>query len=46
MESFIGFMNTPILKAKKGSRIMLYNDKEYEEGKSIARDGRLNIIRV
>ena len=32
---FIGFMNTPILKAKKGSNEMLfYNDGEYEEWKS------------
>ena len=32
---FIGFMNTPILKAKKGSNEMLfYNDGEYDEWKS------------
>lgn len=31
---FIGFMNTPILKAKKGSQtIVFYNDGEYEEWK-------------
>jgi DNA topoisomerase II len=33
---FIGFMNTPILKANKGSQtLMFYNDGEYEEWKSI-----------
>lgn len=32
---FIGFMNTPILKAKKGSQeLKFYNDGEYEEWKS------------
>ncbi len=32
---FIGFMNTPILKAKKGGNEMLfYNDGEYDEWKS------------
>jgi DNA topoisomerase-2 len=31
---FIGFMNTPILKAKKGSQeLKFYNDGEYEEWK-------------
>ena len=35
IENFIGFMNTPILKAKKGSKeIMFYNDGEYEAWKS------------
>ena len=33
---FIGFMNTPILKAKKGStEILFYNDGEYEEWKKL-----------
>uniref|UniRef100_A0A6C0JDQ4 DNA topoisomerase (ATP-hydrolyzing) n=1 Tax=viral metagenome TaxID=1070528 RepID=A0A6C0JDQ4_9ZZZZ len=33
--NFIGFMNTPILKAKKGTRTLLfYNEGEYEEWKS------------
>jgi DNA topoisomerase-2 len=33
---FIGFMNTPILKAKKGQQeIKFYNEGEYEEWKSI-----------
>ena len=33
--SFIGFMNTPILKALKGSNtLMFYNDGEYEEWKT------------
>lgn len=32
---FIGFMNTPILKAKKGSQeLHFYNDGEYEEWKA------------
>ena len=32
---FIGFMNTPILKARKGSNeLVFYNDGEYEEWKS------------
>jgi DNA topoisomerase-2 len=31
---FIGFMNTPILKAKKGTvELNFYNDGEYEEWK-------------
>ena len=34
IENFIGFMNTPILKAKKGSQtIVFYNDGEYDEWK-------------
>ena len=33
---FIGFMNTPILKARKGSQeLMFYNNGEYESWKSI-----------
>jgi DNA topoisomerase-2 len=33
--NFIGFMNTPILKANKGSTsLMFYNDGEYEEWKA------------
>ena len=33
---FIGFMNTPILKAKKGSKeLMFYNNGEYEEWKEV-----------
>jgi DNA topoisomerase-2 len=32
---FIGFMNTPILKANKGSKtLMFYNDGEYEDWKT------------
>lgn len=32
---FMGFMNTPILKANKGSKtLMFYNDGEYEEWKT------------
>ena len=31
---FIGFMNTPILKAKKGSQeLKFYNEGEYEQWK-------------
>ena len=34
MQGIIGFMNTPILKARKGSsEIVFYNDGEYEEWK-------------
>lgn len=36
IDSFIGFMNTPILKAKKGkNELCFYNDKEYEEWKKV-----------
>ena len=38
---FIGFMNTPILKAKKGSNeLVFYNDGEYEAWKSINEAGK------
>lgn len=34
IDGFIGFMNTPILKAKKGNtELMFYNDGEYEQWK-------------
>ena len=34
IEGFIGFMNTPIIKAKKGGSVMLfYNEGEYESWK-------------
>ena len=34
IDSFIGFMNTPILKAKRGAtELCFYNDKEYEDWK-------------
>jgi DNA topoisomerase-2 len=37
---FIGFMNTPILKAKKGlQELKFYNEGEYEEWKSTNPDG-------
>jgi DNA topoisomerase-2 len=37
---FIGFMNTPILKAKKGNQeLKFYNEGEYEEWKSSNPDG-------
>ncbi len=36
---FMGFMNTPILKANKGSKtLMFYNDGEYEEWKTENQD--------
>jgi DNA topoisomerase-2 len=35
IDNFIGFMNTPILKAKKGNQtLMFYNDGEYQKWKS------------
>jgi DNA topoisomerase-2 len=35
LENFIGFMNTPILKAKKGgNELLFYNDGEYNKWKS------------
>jgi DNA topoisomerase-2 len=35
LENFIGFMNTPILKAKKGGKeLLFYNDGEYNKWKS------------
>ena len=34
LPNFIGFMNTPILKARKGSKeLLFYNDGEYEQWK-------------
>jgi len=37
----IGFMNTPILKAKKGSQeLVFYNDGEYETWKQANNDGK------
>jgi hypothetical protein len=46
----MGFMNTPILKANKGSTtLMFYNDGEYEEWKTENQDeikvGKSNIIK-
>jgi DNA topoisomerase-2 len=39
--NFIGFMNTPILKAKKGtSELCFYNDKSYTEWKKANNDGK------
>jgi DNA topoisomerase II len=38
---FIGFMNTPILKAKKSNKVIkFYNDGEYEEWKKENNDGK------
>ena len=34
LDNFIGFMNTPILKAKKGGKeLLFYNDGEYRKWK-------------
>ena len=39
--NIIGFMNTPILKAKKGTQeLTFYNDSEYEEWKNANNDGK------
>ena len=36
LDAFLGFMNTPILKAKKGNKeLCFYNDKEYESWKQL-----------
>tara|TARA_B110000444_G_scaffold261032_1_gene310633 strand:+ start:2164 stop:5634 length:3471 start_codon:yes stop_codon:yes gene_type:complete len=41
IDSFLGFMNTPILKAKKGStEKQFYNDAEYELWKKENNDGK------
>jgi DNA topoisomerase-2 len=41
IDGFIGFMNTPILKAKKGSKsLSFYNEKEYEDWKKENNDGK------
>ena len=49
-DKFIGFMNTPILKATKGKRVLnFYNESKYKEWKKLIimeKDGILNIIRV
>lgn len=43
---FMGFMNTPILKAKKGKHERsFYNDKEYEDWKKENNDGKGWIIK-
>lgn len=40
-DSFIGFMNTPILKAKKGKQEKcFYNEKEYDDWKKDNQDGK------
>ena len=49
LQNFIGFMNTPILKARKNNKTLLfYHEGEYENGKRkmIQKVGRLSIIRV
>tara|TARA_Y100001970_G_C14253363_1_gene873395 strand:+ start:494 stop:3952 length:3459 start_codon:yes stop_codon:yes gene_type:complete len=41
IDSFLGFMNTPILKAKKGKReVQFYNEKEYEDWKKKNNNGK------
>jgi len=41
IDSFLGFMNTPILKAKKGkNEIHFYNEKEYEDWKKKNNNGK------
>jgi len=41
IDSFLGFMNTPILKAKKGGREkQFYNECEYEKWKESNNDGK------
>ena len=41
IDEFLGFMNTPILKAKKGSKeISFYNEKEYEDWKGANNGGK------
>ena len=40
-QNIIGFMNTPILKAKKGAQeLVFYNDGEYETWKQANNDGK------
>jgi DNA topoisomerase-2 len=40
LDRFIGFMNTPILKATKGSKVLsFYNESDYESWKSEGLDG-------
>ena len=39
--NFIGFMNTPILKARKGKQeLVFYNDTQYDEWKQANNDGK------
>ena len=41
LDSFLGFMNTPILKAKKGSKSLnFYNEQEYQAWKTKTNDGK------
>ncbi len=41
MNNFLGYMNTPILKAKKGKKeISFYNENDYEKWKSKNDDGK------
>jgi DNA topoisomerase-2 len=41
ISGFIGFMNTPILKAKKGTQeLMFYNEGEYQEWKEQNNEGQ------
>jgi DNA topoisomerase II len=41
VDNFLSFMNTPILKARKGNKeINFYNDKEYNDWKKLNNDGK------
>ncbi len=41
LDNFLSFMNTPILKARKGNKeINFYNDKEYNDWKKENNDGK------
>lgn len=41
INSFLGFMNTPILKARKGTKeLSFYSEQEYKEWKSKNNDGK------
>jgi len=46
INSFLGFMNTPIIKAKKGkNELSFYTDQEYEEWKKDNNDGKGWVIK-
>ena len=41
INSFLGFVNTPILKARKGKKeVVFYNEKEYEDWKKKHNEGK------
>ena len=46
LDSFLGFMNTPIIKAKKGNKEKsFYTEQEYQEWKSANNDGKGWVIK-